>query len=217
MHTHQQLRDPDAPIGRGEGSGFFGHQWYEPPGSGAVLMCDSYVMTAPTFPMHPHRYISAVAILFEDTLGQMYSNDSVGTNHHFGAGDVHWTLAGSGITHTQTPEPGARIHAVQMFIDLPEALRRSPAQTFHLQTKDVPVYEAAHCRLRLLVGQAFGLRSPLPIPQDMLIIDGWSQTEMDIPVPQGWKVWLYDRVNERAGYTSKPVVEGRFLLVASPL
>jgi redox-sensitive bicupin YhaK (pirin superfamily) len=114
MQKNHQLRECDAFIGGGEASGFFGRQWREEPGSGAVLLCDSYVMTAPTFPLHPHKHISAVAILFEDTVGQMYSSDSVGTNHHFGAGDVHWTLAGSGVEHTQTPENGARIHAVQM-------------------------------------------------------------------------------------------------------
>lgn len=104
MIQNLHLRKPDAPIGQGKNSGFYGKQWHETPGEGAVLLCDSYVMKAPTFPLHPHRHISAVAILFEDTVGQMYSADSVGTNHRFGAGDVHWTLAGSGVEHTQIPE-----------------------------------------------------------------------------------------------------------------
>ncbi|MGV0958268.1 MAG: pirin family protein [Limnohabitans sp.] len=217
MQASHTLRAPDAVIGRGEGSGFFGHQWHEAPGAGAVLLCDSYVMTAPTFPLHPHRYISAVAILFEDTVGHMVSSDSVGTNHQFGAGDVHWTLAGSGVQHTQTPVSGSRIHAVQMFIDLPPALRYSPAQTFHLSAKDVPIYETASCRARVLVGDALGVTSPLKLPQEMLIVEGRSTTDLTIPVPAGWKIWMYDRDNERAGYTTKPVINGRFLVVASPL
>ena len=217
MKTNMPLRDPDAIIGRGEGSGFSGYQWREGFGKGAVLLCDSYVMTAPTFPLHPHQYISAVAILFEDAVGQMYSSDSVGTNHYFGAGDVHWTLAGSGVEHTQTPTADSKIHAVQMFIDLPEALRNAPAQTFHLRAEDAPIYEAENCRVRLLVGSAFGLTSPLPIPQEMLIVEGWSDSDLVIPVPEGWKIWVYDRDNERAGYIAQPVVNGRFLLVASPI
>jgi redox-sensitive bicupin YhaK (pirin superfamily) len=216
MQTQLQLRAPDAPIGRGEGSGFYGWQWREKPGSGAVLMCDSYVMTAPTFPLHPHKHISAVAIVFEDSVGQMVSSDSVGTNHHFGAGDVHWTLAGSGVEHTQTPRDGSRIHAVQMFIDLPGPLRQSSAKTFHLQAKDVPLYEKEGCRVRLLVGTAFGLTSPLTIPQDILIIEGWSESDLAIPVPDGWNLWMYDRSNERAGYTTETVINGHFLAVASP-
>lgn len=164
MQPSNPLRAPDAVIGRGEGSGFFGHQWHEAPDSCAVLLCDSYVMTAPTFPLHPHRYISAIAILFEDTLGQIVSSDSVGTNHQFGAGDVHWTLAGSGVQHTQTPVCGSRTCAVQMFTALPPALRNSPPQTFHLSAKDVPIHESESCRVRVLVGDAFGLTSPLKLP-----------------------------------------------------
>lgn len=217
MKTNCQLRKPDATIGHGANSGFFGYQWQEGQGLGAVLMCDSYVMTAPTFPLHPHKCISAVAILFEDTVGQMYSSDSVGTNHHFGAGDVHWTLAGSGVTHTQTPKNGSRIHAVQMFIDLPASLRNSPAQTFHLQAKDIPLHKTASARVRLLVGTAFGLTSPLTPPQEILILEGWSESAFDIPVPDGWKLWIYDRSNECAGYTTETIVNGYFLAVVSPL
>lgn len=217
MSVNTQLRTPDAMIGGGEGSGFSGYQWRESHGSGAVLLCDSYVMTAPTFPLHPHQHISAVAILFEDTVGQMYSTDSVGTNHHFGAGDLHWTLAGGGVEHTQTPIAGSKIHAVQMFIDLPQALRHAPAQTFHLEAKDVPTYQTGNCRVRILVGSAFGLTSPLEIPQEILVVEGWSESELIIPVPVGWKTWIYDRDHERAGYALEPAVQGHFLLVASPL
>lgn len=216
MQKNHQLRESDAHIGGDEASGFFGRQWREKPGSGAVLLCDSYVMTAPTFPLHPHKHISAVAILFEDTVGQMYSSDSVGTNHHFGAGDVHWTLAGIGVEHTQTPKHGSRIHAVQMFIDLPGSLRYSPAKTFHLQAKDVPLHKTPDCRVRLLVGTAFGLTSPLMIPQDILIFEGWSESDLEAPVPDGWKLWIYDRSNQRAGYTTETMINGHFLAVASP-
>lgn len=147
----------------------------------------------------------------------MVSSNRVGTNHRFGAGDVHWTLAGSGVHHTQTPESGSRIQAVQMFIDLPPALRDSPAQTFHLSAKDVPIHETATCRVRLLVSEAFGLTSPLRPPQDMLIFEGRSDDDLALPIPEGWKAWLYDRDNELAGYLAGQVVNGRFFVAASPL
>jgi hypothetical protein len=51
----------------------------------------------------------------------------------------------------------------------------------------------------------------------MLIVEGRSNADLTIPAPEGWKIWMYDRDNERAGYTTKPVVNGRFLMVASPL
>jgi redox-sensitive bicupin YhaK (pirin superfamily) len=214
MTTTDSLRPPDAPLGNG--SGFHGTQWSEPAGIGPVLMCDSYVMTAPTFPLHSHRHISAVAVVFEDTSGEMVSTDSVGTNHRFGAGDVHWTLAGSGVEHTQTPTTGSRIHAVQMFIDLPSALRRAPAQTFHLSARDVPVHEAPGRRVRLLVGTALGLSSPLVLQQDLLLIEGRSDEAWDVPLPQGWRLWVYDRTRELAGYTEQRAIQGEFLAVAGP-
>ncbi len=61
-----------------------------------------------------------------------------------------------------------------------------------------------------------GLTSPLKIPQDILILEGWTESDFEIPVPQGWKLWLYDRSDERAGYSSQPIVRGQFLAVASP-
>ena len=44
MSANTQLCTPDAMIGGGEGSGFSGYQWRESHGSGAVLLCDSYVL-----------------------------------------------------------------------------------------------------------------------------------------------------------------------------
>ena len=88
--------------------------------------------------------------------------------------------------------------------------------TFHLLAKDVPIYKTSICRIRVLVGSAFGLTSPLKIPQDILILEGWTESDFEIPVPSGWKLWLYDRCDERAGYSSQPIVCGQFLAVASP-
>ena len=46
---------------------------------------------------------------------------------------------------------------------------------------------------------------------------GFGHCSLVIAVPEGWKSWVYERDNECAGYITKPVVRGRFLLVASPL
>ncbi|MDE2423930.1 MAG: hypothetical protein KGN31_06935 [Betaproteobacteria bacterium] len=194
----------------------FGHQWRESPNVGADLLCDSYLMTAPTFTLHFHQHVSAVAVLFEDTKGHMYTTEGVGTNHYFGAGHLHWTLAGSGVQHTQTPTKNSKIYAVKLFIDLLEVLRHTHAQTFHLKAEEVPIYEKNDSKVRVLVGKAFGLKSPLMVPQDILIVDGWSKSDITIPVPLDWKIWIYDRDNQLAGYTKESVVKGRFLMGASP-
>jgi len=64
------------------------------------------------------------------------------------------TLAGEVGLSTLRRQERLQDHAVQMFfIDLPEPLRYSPAKTFHLPARDVPLHETASCRVRLLVAQ----------------------------------------------------------------
>ena len=87
-------------------------------------------MWEPTFEVHPHAGFSAATLVFEDTRGSMVSRDSIGNNAVFGAGDLHWTMAGRGILHTQRPNgPQAHIHALQIFVNLPAALKRLPPGT----------------------------------------------------------------------------------------
>jgi redox-sensitive bicupin YhaK (pirin superfamily) len=53
---------------------------------------------------------------------------------------------------------------MQMFIDLPIVDKSLPAQTFHLSTAEIPVYETATgARVRVVVGSANRLTSPLDI------------------------------------------------------
>lgn len=66
-----------------------------------LVLVDHFVMTGPTFELHPHAGMSAVTVLFEDTQGWMSSHDSVHNDHRIEPGDLHWTLAGKGIVHTQ--------------------------------------------------------------------------------------------------------------------
>ena len=59
-----------------------------------LVLVDHFVMTGPTFELHPHAGMSAVTVLFEDTLGWMSSHDSVHNDHrgrsHRRAGGSKW-------------------------------------------------------------------------------------------------------------------------------
>jgi len=55
----------------------------------------------------------------------MSSHDSVHNDHRIEPGDLHWTLAGKGIVHTQQPEGDhARLDGLQLFVNLPRRLKR---------------------------------------------------------------------------------------------
>lgn len=137
------------------------------------LQLDHYFMTQPTFAEHPHQGFSAVTYMFEDAEGSFFNRDSQGDRSTIAPGDLHWTQAGSGIRHEETPiEPGKVCHGIQMFIDLPIADKSLPAQAFHLSADRIPVHTTpTGARVRVVVGSAFGLTSPLQVSTQIDFLD----------------------------------------------
>jgi redox-sensitive bicupin YhaK (pirin superfamily) len=137
------------------------------------LKLDHYFMTQPTFAEHPHQGFSAVTYMFEDSAGSFFNEDSQGDRSIVAPGDIHWTQAGSGIRHNETPiEPGQICHGIQMFVDLPLADKSLPPQAFHLRADRIPVYTTeAGGRVRVVVGTARGVTSPLEISTKIRFLD----------------------------------------------
>jgi redox-sensitive bicupin YhaK (pirin superfamily) len=168
-----------------------------------LVLVDHFVMTGPTFELHPHAGMSAVTVLFEDTQGWMSSHDSVNSDHRIEPGDLHWTLAGKGIVHTQQPEgEDARLDGLQLFVNLPRRLKRIEPATMLVHARDVPVIEGPGLRLRVLAGELDAKTSPLRTPEPILIVDGWldSGARTVLPLPSGWNLWLYARSEHLAAH-----------------
>lgn len=127
------------------------------------LQLDHFFMKQPTFAAHPHAGFSAVTSLFEDSEGSFLNRDSQGDSSLIQPGDLHWTQAGRGMIHEETPtEPGQLCHGVQIFVNLSAVNKFSPPQAFHLNAADIPVFTSPEQgRVRVAVGDAFGLSSPL--------------------------------------------------------
>jgi redox-sensitive bicupin YhaK (pirin superfamily) len=137
------------------------------------MQLDHYFMSQPTFSEHPHQGFSAVTYMFEDSEGSFFNEDNQGDRSTIYPGDLHWTQAGSGIRHNETPtEPGKICHGIQMFVDLPLVDKSKPAQAFHLSATQIPVYTTdAGGRVRVVVGAANGLTSPLQISTRIRFLD----------------------------------------------
>lgn len=129
------------------------------------LQLDHYYMSQPTFGEHPHQGIAAVTYMFEDSEGSFFNQDSQGDRSFIHPGDFHWTQAGSGVRHNETPtEPGKVCHGIQMFVDLSLADKSAPASAFHLKSADIPTYTtSAGGRVRVILGTADGITSPLQL------------------------------------------------------
>jgi redox-sensitive bicupin YhaK (pirin superfamily) len=79
-------------------------------------------------PWHPHRGFETVTYVLD---GEVAHHDSNGGGGVIGEGDTQWMTAGAGILHDEVPterllRAGGRSHIVQLWVNLPAALKFSP-------------------------------------------------------------------------------------------
>src|SRR5690242_3921511 len=67
---------------------------------------------------HPHAGFETVTLVLEGSLGD--------EQHGYRAGDFEMMTAGKGIIHTESIEPGTRVHILQLWLTLPKAQRWAP-------------------------------------------------------------------------------------------
>jgi redox-sensitive bicupin YhaK (pirin superfamily) len=200
MNNHPNLRQVVATVAARKGSvgsglqlaSFHGiAQW-----AGPFLNIDRFVMTEPTFGIHPHAGFSAVTVMLEDSEGTFRNRDSLGTDVLIPPGSVHWTVAGSGIFHeevpTQAPTP---CHGLQIFVALPDDFELAAPQALHIEPGQVPIVEENDSRVRVLVGTHGGLTSallPPGSPDGVFLFDVTAQpgAEVILSPPAGTQAFV---------------------------
>jgi redox-sensitive bicupin YhaK (pirin superfamily) len=155
---------------------------------------------------HPHIGLATVTYLFE---GAMLHRDSTGAVQRIEPGAVNWMTAGRGIVHSErTPDDlrgqVRRSHGLQLWVALPAADEDLPPSFVHTPSDALPVLEVGGARLRVLVGEAFGVASPVAVRSPMLYLDAALSAGDAFPLPLA---------EERAVY----VVEGTAELDGVPL
>jgi redox-sensitive bicupin YhaK (pirin superfamily) len=147
---------------------------------------------------HPHIGLATVTYLFA---GEIVHRDSLGAVQPIRLGDVNWMTAGRGIVHSERTGPelrasGGPVHGIQIWVGLPK--RDEEAEpAFHHHPKDtLPTITANGMLMRIIVGTAFGLESPVRIHSPMFYVD--------VDAPAAGRVRAPDEFAERAIY----VVEG---------
>lgn len=131
-----------------------------------------YDMSGPTFPPHPHAgFMVATYIVPESPLG-FVNQDSLGTRNRIAPGALHVTVAGRGVLHEEQPESDGQVaRGFQIWIDLPDAERESEPRALHLAADDVPRRALPGGGIRVVLGEAEGLRSPLSLPTSVGVVD----------------------------------------------
>jgi len=122
-----------------------------------LIMVDHFVMTQPTFGTHAHAGLSAVTVMFEDSCGAFRNRDSLGNDLDLAPGDMYWFKAASGAVHNEAPRPGARTHALQVFVNLAAENRHDAPAAFHLSARDIPKLLGDRATARLVLGESNGV------------------------------------------------------------
>lgn len=143
---------------------------------------------------HPHIGLATVTYLFE---GEILHRDSLGSVQRISPGDVNWMTAGSGIVHSERTPPdlrasGGPIFGVQTWVALPERFEETAPDFNHHAGNELPVIEDGNIRMRLIVGELHGKRSPVATFSETLYAD--------IELPTNSRLALEPSHEERAVY-----------------
>ena len=112
-------------------------------------------------PDHPHRGFETVTYLLE---GSMVHQDCAGNRGKLAPGDVQWMTAGSGIVHSELPEPsykarGGVMHGFQIWVNLPARDKMMAPRYQDIASAQIPRAQSADgkVQVRVIAGQALGV------------------------------------------------------------
>lgn len=110
---------------------------------------------------HPHIGLSTVSYLFQ---GKVTHRDSLGVEQVIEPGEVNWMTAGKGIAHSERFEDpnvwaNGGFEMIQTWVALPEEAEESDPSFVNYKRDDLPVFTDKGVWMRLIAGNAFGLRN----------------------------------------------------------
>lgn len=149
---------------------------------------------------HPHIGLATITYLFE---GEIMHRDSLGYRQLIQAGAVNLMTAGRGVVHSERASDDlhetSRLHGIQSWIALPLELEETEPTFLHYPASSLPERELAGCRVRVIMGKAYGLQSPVLTYSPTLYAE--------IAVPSGATLAVLDEVRERAAYVVSGGIE----------
>lgn len=132
---------------------------------------------------HPHRGFETVTIVYS---GEVMHRDTAGNSGTIGPGDVQWMTAGSGLLH-QEKHRGGRLHAVQLWVNLPNHERLCPPKYQSLTGEGMGrvSLDDRGGSLRVIAGNFRGIKGPAETHTPMEVYDAKLSTgtrvEFDFP------------------------------------
>lgn len=156
---------------------------------------------------HPHIGLATVTYLYS---GAMMHRDSLGYVQRIEPGAINLMAAGRGIVHSERVPADIRadqipVHGIQIWLALPAASEEMAPAFHHYPAESLPAFAVDGVSLRLLIGAAFGLISP--------VIAYSSTFQADVELVAGATLELPPDYPERGVY----LAGGRLRVAGTPL
>ena len=147
---------------------------------------------------HPHIGLATVTYLFE---GAMLHRDSTGVVQRIEPGAVNLMTAGRGIVHSErTPKDllglERRVHGLQLWLAVPAEHEEDLPGFQHVPGAKIPARDIGGVLVRVLIGSAFGLTSPVRTLSPTLYLD------LNFAVASGASIAVPAAAQERALYST---------------
>jgi len=149
---------------------------------------------------HPHIGLSTVTYLYS---GEIVHRDSLAYEQPIRRGEVNWMTAGRGITHSERFEKaraqGDDVHGIQSWVALPREFEETDPAFTHYGADELVTLEDRGIWMRLLAGEAFGLRSAVRTHSPLFYLHWELQPGATVQLPAVYR--------ERALYVAVGSVE----------
>jgi len=142
---------------------------------------------------HPHVNLATVTYLFE---GEILHRDSLGSLQAIRPGDINLMVAGRGIVHSERERPEVhavdhRLHGLQLWLALPEADEEIAPDFIHYPSDAIPALSIEGVPLRVMMGSAYGVTSPVRTFADTLYIEADLKAGQMLALPDSPERALY--------------------------
>lgn len=126
---------------------------------------------------HPHIGLATLTYLLK---GSMLHRDSLGSIQEIRPGEVNWMTAGRGIVHSERETFEARANPIdldglQFWVALPPEKAEIDPAFQHVKKEQLPHRYLENTMMRLIVGEAYGMTSPVRTYSPMFFLDVISQ------------------------------------------
>ncbi|HEX4649576.1 MAG TPA: pirin family protein [Steroidobacteraceae bacterium] len=149
---------------------------------------------------HPHIGLCTVTYVFA---GEIAHRDSTAVEQIIRPGEMNWMTAGSGITHSERFErarrEGGPLHGIQSWVGLPNGEEEIAPAFAHHEGPDLPVHREGGVWLRVLAGEAFGVRATVKIHSPLFYVH--------VALEAGARIELPAQYPERGAYVVSGAAE----------